>query len=58
MKTETVICRIMGNRGKMKILKDPDSGRWYEGDPALAFIRDVDREKCLKEFDRKKLRRV
>ena len=58
MKNETVICRIMGNHGKLKILKSPESGRWYEGDLALAFIRDVDREKCLKEFHRDKLRRI
>ena len=58
MKDETVICKIMGTHGKFKILKDPESGRWYEGDPALAFVKDIDREKGLKEFSRDKLRRI
>ena len=58
MRDEVVHGIIIGHRGKLAIIKCPESGRFYEGDPRLAFVRDIDRDKCLKEFDRLKLRRV
>jgi hypothetical protein len=57
-KDESVICVIMGYRGKLSILKDPESGRFYEGDSALAFIEDIDIKKHLKRFRKDNLRRV
>ena len=49
---------ILGHRGKLAIIKCPESGRFYEGDPRLAFVRDIDVEKHIKEFKRSHLRRV
>ena len=57
-KDESVICVIMGYRGKLSILKDPESGRFYEADARVAFIEDVDIEKHLKRFRKDNLRRV
>ena len=58
MKDEEVHGVILGHRGKIAIIKDFDSGRFYEGDPALAFIKDIDVKKHIKAFKRSHLRRV
>jgi len=57
MKKEEVHGIILGHRGKLAIIK-VTSGRIYEADARLAFIRDVDTEKHIKAFKREHLRRV
>ncbi len=57
MKNEEVHGVILGHRGKLAIIKAL-SGRFYEGDPRIAFVRDIDIEKHIKAFRREYLRRV
>ena len=58
MKDEDVYGVIMGHIGKFAIIKDPESGRFYEGDARQAFIKDIDVKKHIKAFKREHLRRV